>query len=431
MFHGQKEVLIMTGQVAGTRQHTSIGLIKFMIFMMFFMFAMTTDSVGVIIPKIIEEFGLSMTAAGAFHYVTMAAIAIAAILFGYWADKLGHKKSILIGLAMFAVSAYLFIIGSSFAFFIFLLAISGTSIGIFKTGALALIGDVSKSTTDHTSTMNLVEGFFGVGAIVGPAIVVYLLSQNVSWQWLYAIAATLCVILLVATLAIRPPRIEKRSHETVDLKRTFRMMKNPYAIYFSIAAFLYVSVECAVYVWMPMMLKGYTGNWAWLAVYSMSIFFAFRAIGRFMGAWVLARFDWSWVLTIFSGLVALFFVLSVAYGPNVGIYLLPLSGLFMSMIYPTINSKGISCFPKEKHGAISGVILFFTCFSAAVGPLAMGAVSDFGGDITYGFILATVLAVLLFGQMLYNSVVKPTQEHLDRLNASEYGEILQTGGVSE
>jgi hypothetical protein len=61
----------------------------------------------------------------------------------------------------------------------------------------------------------------------------------------------------------------------------------------------------------------------------------------------------------------------------------------------------------------------------------MGAVSDFGGDITYGFILATVLAVLLFGQMLYNSVVKPTQEHLDRLNASEYGEVLQTGGVSE
>ena len=137
----------MTERAVGAGSgHTRIGLIKFMIFMMFFMFAMTTDSVGVIIPKIIEEFGLSMTAAGAFHYVTMAAIALSAILFGYWADKLGHKKSILIGLALFAVSAYLFIVGSSFAFFIFLLAISGTSIGIFKTGALALIGDVSKST---------------------------------------------------------------------------------------------------------------------------------------------------------------------------------------------------------------------------------------------------------------------------------------------
>lgn len=414
-----------------TRSHTPIGVIKFMIFMMFLMFAMTTDSVGVIIPKIIEEFGLSMTAAGSFHYVTMAAIAISAILFGHWADKLGHKKSILIGLGMFAISAYLFIVGSAFSFFLLLLVISGTSIGIFKTGALALIGDVSRSTKDHTSTMNLVEGFFGVGAIIGPAIVVYLFSRNVSWQWLYAIAASLCVLLLILAFVMRLPKLEKKSHEAVDLKRTFKMMKNPFAIYFSVAAFLYVSVECAVYVWMPMMLKGYTGSWAWVALYSMSIFFAFRAIGRFMGAWVLARFEWSWVLTVFSGIVFAFFGLSVAYGPSVGIYLLPLSGLFMSMIYPTINSKGISCFPKEKHGAISGVILFFTCFSAAVGPLAMGAVSDLGGNIIYGFILATILALLLFAQMLYNSVVKPTKEHLARLDASEYGEVLQTGGVSE
>ncbi len=419
-----------TREATAVSKHTSTGMIKFMIFMMFLMFAMTTDSVGVIIPRIIDQFGLSMTAAGAFHYATMAAIAVSAILFGHWADKLGHKKSILIGLAMFAVSAYLFIVGNAFAFFLLLLVISGTSIGIFKTGALALIGDVSRSTKDHTSTMNLVEGFFGVGAIIGPAIVVYLLRNQVSWQWLYAIAATLCVVLFVMALAMRPPRLEKKSHEAVDLKRTFRMMKNPYAMYFSVAAFLYVSVECAVYVWMPMMLKGYAGSWTWLAIYSMSIFFAFRALGRFMGAWVLARFDWSLVLTVFSGIVAVFFALSVAYGPSVGIYLLPLSGLFMSMIYPTINSKGISCFPKEKHGAISGVILFFTCFSAAVGPLAMGAVSDLGGDIVYGFVLATVLAVLLFAQMLYNSVMKPTREHLARLDASEYGEVLQTGGVS-
>lgn len=54
----------------------------------------------------------------------------------------------------------------------------------------------------------------------------------------------------------------------------------------------------------------------------------------------------------------------------------------------TINSKGISCFPKAEHGAVSGVILFFTCLSAAVGPLAMGAVTDWMGTPTYGFMLA-------------------------------------------
>ena len=33
------------------------------------------------------------------------------------------------------------------------------------------------------------------------------------------------------------------------------------------------------------------------------------------------------------------------------ILLLPLSGLFMSVLYPTLNSKGISCFRKPEHGA--------------------------------------------------------------------------------
>ena len=33
-------------------------------------------------------------------------------------------------------------------------------------------------------------------------------------------------------------------------------------------------------------------------------------------------------------------------------------------MYPTINSKGISCVPKAEHGAAAGVILFFTCVSA-------------------------------------------------------------------
>jgi len=92
----------------------------------------------------------------------------------------------------------------------------------------------------------------------------------------------------------------------------------------------------------------------------------------------------------------------------VAVYLLPFSGLFISVIYPTINSKGISCFPKSEHGAVSGVILFFTCVSAAVGPLAMGAVSDAFGGARYGFILATVFAGMLFARVPAELGVRPS-----------------------
>jgi FHS family L-fucose permease-like MFS transporter len=394
--------------------------IKWLTFLMFMMFAMTTDSVGTIIPEVIKEFHLAMVAAGAFHYAPMIAIAVAGILLGYLADKLGRKRTIILGLVLFALNSYLFALGNSFAFFLMLLVISGASIGIFKTGALALVGDISLSTSEHTTIMNTVEGFFGVGAIIGPAIVARLLTSGFSWKWLYVIAGTVCVLLIATALIVKYPTTVKTLDEPVDIKRTMRMMKNRYAVGFSLGIFLYVAAECAVYVWMPTLLTGYSGSFAFMATYAISVFFILRAIGRFLGTWVLVRFSWTAVMAVFSLAILICFAGSILGGLSVAVWLMPLSGLFMSMIYPTLNSKGISCFPKSEHGAVAGVILFFTCAAAALGPLAMGAVSDAFGHAKYGFVLATVFAALLFAGLLLNWIYNPAKERLAELESTEY-----------
>jgi FHS family L-fucose permease-like MFS transporter len=402
-----------------TQKH-NLTAIKWLTYLMFLMFAMTTDSVGLIIPRIIEEFKLSMTAAGAFHYANMIAIALAGIFLGYLADKLGRKKTIILGLILFALNSYLFIVGNNFMFFIMLLVISGAAIGIFKTGALALVGDISRSTTEHTATMNTVEGFFGVGAIIGPAIVTWLLGGGFSWKWVYIIAGTICVLLIATAMLVKYPKTVKSMDEPIDLKRTMNMMKNLYALGFSFGIFLYVAAECAIYVWMPTLFEGYSGSFTFIVAYATSIFFILRVIGRFLGAWVLARFNWTSVMALFSLSIFICFIGSMIGSLSYGIWLLPLSGLFMSMIYPTLNSKGISCFPKTEHGAVAGVILFFTCVAAAAGPWAMGVVSDIFGDPKYGFILATGFAGLLFVGTLLNWMYNPAKKRLAELDSSEY-----------
>jgi fucose permease len=395
---------------------------------MFMMFAMTTDSVGVIIPEVIRAFHLSMTAGGAFHYASMSAIAIAAICLGFLADILGRKRTIILGLILFALNSYLFAIANSYAAFVVLLVVSGSSIGIFKTGALALIGDISSSTEEHTSTMNTVEGFFGTGAIIGPAIVARLLLGGVSWKYLYVIAGTICVLLIVIASSVSYPQSLKSTTEPIDLRRTLNMLKNPYALAFSMACFLYVAVECAIYVWLPSYLKDNKPSSAFMAAYVVSIFFVLRAGGRFLGSWVTRRWSWTTILMLFSGAILACFLGSIFGGPNATVYLLALSGLFMSVIYPTLNSKGISCFPKSEHGTIAGVILFFTCAGAALGPLAMGAVSDLAGGLRPGFILATCWAGLLFLALLYNWMANPTREILLHSDVSEYGIMRENIG---
>jgi len=399
---------------------SNMAAIKALTYMMFAMFAMTTDSVGIIIPEIVKTFRLSLTAAGAFQYATMSGIAVAGFLLGHLADRLGRKSTILIGLTLFAAAAFLFLAGSSFLFFCALMALSGIGIAIFKTGALALIGDIVRSTSEHTSIMNTVEGCFGVGSIAGPAILSYLLNRGVSWQWLYAIAGAMCVVLIFTALAVRYPVRASLSEERTDWTSVLAVMKNRFVLIFSLGLFLYVAVEAAIYVWMPTLLAGYEGPGKWIAVYCISIFFLLRAGGRFLGAWMLNQLSWSAVLAICSGMILVCFAMSIAGGVAWGVYLLPLSGLFMSVIYPTINSKGISSVPKSEHGAAAGVLLFFTCLSAVLAPLSMGAVSDAMGGPIYGFVLATGFAALLFFGLVLNSIFNPAREVFQRADQSDY-----------
>src|SRR5438477_12048551 len=98
---------------AGPGSRSNMTALKILTYVMFAMFAMTTDSVGIIIPQIVKTFSLSLTAAGTFQYATMAGIALAGFFLGHLADRYGRKATIVAGLTFFAASSYLFIAGSS------------------------------------------------------------------------------------------------------------------------------------------------------------------------------------------------------------------------------------------------------------------------------------------------------------------------------
>ena len=417
-------------------QDSSSRIIRWLTYLMFMMFAMTSDSVGEIIKEVKVAFSVTNAQASLMHSLPMLGIALSGLLLGFLADKLGRKPTIIIGLALFGAACYSFLIANDFLLIVSLMSLSGVAVGIFKTGALALIGDISTSTKQHTATMNGAEAFFGVGAIIGPLIVAYLIHQGVAWQWLYVIAGGVCTVLIVGALLVKYPSYNKvtaDSSDKVSVLQSLLLMKNPYALGFSVGAFLYVAAESAIYVWMPSYLvcdatsikstydcyaQGFSQT---LAIYSVTAFFILRAAGRFVGIWMMSRFNWTLVLMLFSGAIVVCFALGLWGGKQLALYLFPLTGVFMSVIYPTFNSKGISCFPKHQHGSVAGVILFFTAAGAAAGPFIMGLVSDAnGGDAKYGFIVATIFAALLFAGLVYNYLKNPTQQRLAKIEASEY-----------
>jgi fucose permease len=272
-------------------------VVKTLTYLMFAMFAMTTDSVGLIIPEVIKTFGLSLTAAGTFQYATMAGIAVAALLFGQLADRFGRRPTIIVGLVLFAAACFLMAAGERFLVFAILLGLSGVAIGVFKTGALALIGDISRSTAQHTAIMNMAEGFFGVGAIVGPAILTRLLKGGLPWQWLYVIAGSVCVGLIVLAMLVKypdrpgPPRpaAQREKARVAESVRAGVSPPEPFS--------MWVSKR-------PSTCGCRRGSRAtpeararWPPTASRS-FFLLRAAGRFLGAWLLGRVRWQAALAL-------------------------------------------------------------------------------------------------------------------------------------
>lgn len=278
-----KSSTLQPGLTAQQAQQRQLSQVKWMTCLMFFVFAMTTDAVGVIIPKVVQQFNLSLTEAAAFHYVPMVLIGLSGLLLGRLADSIGRKTVIMAGLAVYTLACIAFAFGDTFLFYLGLLGVSGLAIGLFKTGALALIGDISPDNQQHTRLMNRVEGFFGLGAIAGPLLVTLLISYELDWTQLYLLAGLICGLLLALAALVQYPEHEPAPVQTdAGLLQSLKLVRDPYALGFSLAIACYVAVEVAVFVWLPTLLQSYQGEYQWLALHAITIFFVLRTAGRFL-----------------------------------------------------------------------------------------------------------------------------------------------------
>ena len=107
----------MTERVAAAVEQNT-GSLRLLVYLMFLLFAMTSDAVGSVISEVVTQFHLSLTAAGAFHYVPMIAIALGGLALGFVADRWGRKPAIVIGLTLYGMSSLLFAAGHAFGFFV-------------------------------------------------------------------------------------------------------------------------------------------------------------------------------------------------------------------------------------------------------------------------------------------------------------------------
>ncbi|MBY8821476.1 MFS transporter [Sphingomonas colocasiae] len=378
-------------------------------------FAILLNSVGTVILQAMLSFGIAKTEAAILEAfkdlpIAIVSLAVAAIL-----PRFGYRRAMIAGLCLVAAGALAMPLIPSFATTKLMFLLTGVAFALVKTSTYATIGLVTDDRRSHAALTNLIEGLFMVGVLGGYWLFAAFIDpadpSGTGWldvYWiLFAVALANMALLAASPFDERGAVDPASSGPIQDMRAMMALVARPAVFVFVFSAFLYVLIEQGVGTWLPTFNAEVLHLPTAMSVQAASLFAAALALGR-LGAGGLVRVAGGLpvLLGCIAGILAVvLIVMPIAarslpnpdmtwFNAPLATYAMPLIGLFLAPIYPTINSTILSSLPRERHAAMTGLIIVFSALGGTTGSLVTGRVFAALGGAT-AFQLVVVPALLL------------------------------------
>ncbi len=391
-------------------------VIKVSLFINYFVFAALLNSVGILVQKSQNVYGVSEIEASQLEPFKDLSIAFISFFIGSFLPRLGYKKAILFSLALVFLGCLGMYFGNSFWAVKILFACTGISFGIVKVSVLALIGYVTDNEKEHNSFMSIIESVFMLGITFAYLVFPLFYSDTDPDAWLrvYLLLAGLIafvfIILFFSKFKLEKPPLNASLQE--DLQNMLSLLKRPLIILFAAFAFLYVMTEQGIMSWLPTfnqkVLKLPETTSVQMAVILMLSF----ALGRFLTSHIVKKVTWFKLVSICLVLAAALVLFILPKAQNItGVtiesiqdvpmiaFVFPLIGLFLAPIYPLVNSTVLSTTEKKFHSAMAGLLTFFSAIGGTLGSISIGWLfAQIGGEKAFYFALIPLsfLLIILF-----------------------------------
>lgn len=382
----------------------------------YFVFAILLNSVGIVIAKSINVYGVSESQASVLEAFKDLPIAIVSFLIASFLPRFGYKKAMLTGLAIVFAGCILMLFGNSFLHTKILFMSVGISFALIKLSVYSLIGIITDSKKEHSAFMSSIEGFFMVGIALAyflfPAF--YSVTDENAWLNVYyvllALIAASFVFLLFSKVEYEVEAIGTNIKE--DLLYSLKLIIVPLVLVFLVSAFLFVMIEQGIMTWLPRFNEKIFMFTEKLSVQMAVIFALSLALGRFVAGYLTKKISWVYLViicvVISCGILlavlpqlkveldALAEISSLKDVPFLG-FILPLIGLFIAPIYPLLNSTVLSSLPKSLHSPMSGLIIIFSALGGTIGSRIVGELFEsIGGANAFYFLLIPMALLIVF-----------------------------------
>ena len=409
-------------------KHTGI---KIALFLNYFVFAFLLNSVGTVILQVQRSMDISKGDASILEGFKDIPIAIASFILASFLPKIGLKKSMLLGLALVSIFCFMTPFTNNFWYFKMLFLVIGISFALIKIAVFATIGLITNSQKEHGSFMGILEGVFMGGILLGNIAFSFFIDdanpKSTNWLNMYwfmgAISLLAFIVLLASKLDESQAKIEQRKFSE-DFKEMLLLILKPLTIIFVISIFLYVLIEQSFQTWFPTFYTDIIKVPPSMAVQASAVLGGAFMIGRFLGGFILNKMKWITLLTICllaAGIIVIVVLPLADTTQTVGlitwanaplvVYLMPLIGLFLAPVYPTINSTILSSLPKHMRSSMAGLIVVFSALGGTTGSIITGNVFEkYDGSTAFYLSLIPLTGILITIWILYMMTKKSIPE---------------------
>ncbi len=165
--------------------------------------ALNEFALNVALPSIRDEFGLDLSSVRWTLLAFLIADALVLILAGRYGDRVGRRRTSVIGLAVIVLGSLVCAFAPTFTVLIVGRVIEGIGMGILFSGLLALIADAVPR--------ELIGRAFGLWAFIGALSVLLspviggALAEVASWRWIFGVNALIAIAALVAARRVIHP----------------------------------------------------------------------------------------------------------------------------------------------------------------------------------------------------------------------------------
>ena len=355
------------------------------------------DLVGTASNYVQKDLGLTDSQANLFPSLVFFWFLIFSVPTGMLMNKIGRKNTVLISLVVTAASLLIPPFGDSYIVMLVSFSLLGIGNAIMQTSLNPLVTNLI-SSDKLASTLTFGQFVKAIASFLAPILAAWGATTifptfGLGWRVLFVIYAVICF--LAISLLAATPIDEDKPDKASSIGNCLKLLGRPFILLCFIGIMCHVGIDVGTNTTAPKIIIERLGLPLEEAGFATSIYFIFRTIGCFLGAFILRTispklFFAISVLMMLAGMCILF-ICNTLTPLYIGIGLI---GFGNSNIFSIVFSQALVYAPQEKN-EVSGLMIM-GLFGGTVFPLAMGYAADAIGQIGAVAVMTVGVVYLLY-----------------------------------